>query len=259
MNLLVFKIETAPDVTAGRRLYGNPAEMENLSDEEVARVMLHNCQKQHHQPITRVSPHLQKIIVISAVLRAGKRLRIDSLGTAESTEAELLQQFFKAIQHYMPTLISWNGTSFDQPVLHYRSLLHGIGAQHYWNNSLENRNHIHHHICHTDLINLLANNQSTAIAPLEELTTLLGFPSQPPMEGNQIWKHYLQGNQQLLREYCEIKVLQTYLLYLRLELIRGTFTPTDYQQEYQQVKIFLEQTEAHKTHFKQFLNQWRDN
>jgi predicted PolB exonuclease-like 3'-5' exonuclease len=250
MNLLVFKIETVPDVIAGRCLYGNPAEMENLSDEEVARVMLHNCQKQHHQPITRISPHLQKIIVISAVLRTGKRLRIDSLGTPESSEAELLQQFFKAIQHYTPTLISWNGSHFEQPVLHYRSLLYGIGAQHYWNHSRE-KNHL-------DLITLLANNQPTAIAPLAELTTLLSFPSQPPMDSEQVWKHHLQGNRQLLREHCEITVLQTYLIYLRLELIRGTLTPTDYQQEYQQIKTFLEQAETHKTHLKQFLTQWHD-
>jgi predicted PolB exonuclease-like 3'-5' exonuclease len=62
MNLLIFKIETVPDVIAGRRLYGYPADMENLSDEEVVRVMLHNCQKQYHQPITRVSPHLQQLL-----------------------------------------------------------------------------------------------------------------------------------------------------------------------------------------------------
>jgi predicted PolB exonuclease-like 3'-5' exonuclease len=250
MNLLIFKIETVPDVIAGRRLYGYPADMENLSDEEVVRVMLHNCQKQYHQPITRVSPHLQQIIVISAVLRTGKRLRIDSLGTPESSEAELLQQFFKAIQHYTPTLISWNGAHFEQPVLRYRSLLHSIGAQHYWNNSVENG--------HTDLVKLLANNQLTAIAPLAELTTLLSFPSQPPMDCEQVWKHHLQGNRQLLRDHCEITVLQTYLIYLRLELIRGNLTLTDYQQEYQQIKTFLEQAETHKTHFKQFLNQWRD-
>jgi len=257
-NLLVFTIETVPDVEAGRRLYGNPSAMVNLSDEEVARVMLHNCQQYHHQPIERISPHLQKIIVISAVLRAGKRLRIDSLGTAQSTEAELLQQFFKAIQHYTPTLVAWNSSRFEKPVLHYRSLLHGISAPHYWENCSANEiNNSNSHL--TDLINLLANNQAIAVAPLEELVTLLGFPSQSPMDDNQISKHYLQGHQQLLREYSEIKVLQTYLLYLRLELIRGTLTLIDYQQAYQQVKTFLEQTEPTKTHFKQLLKQWQDD
>ena len=45
-----------------------------------------------------------------------------SLGQAEDPEAELLRHFFNGIEKYSPTLVSWNGTAFDLPVLHYRAL-----------------------------------------------------------------------------------------------------------------------------------------
>ena len=123
MNVFVFDIETVPDFENGARMLG----LENASRQEVGEAMLSLAKEATGAAF--IKHHLQKIIAISAVFRHGDTLRVWSLGEENSTEAELIQRFFSGIEKYTPTLVSWNGSGFDLPVLHYRALLHGISCQ----------------------------------------------------------------------------------------------------------------------------------
>ncbi|MGB1799853.1 MAG: 3'-5' exonuclease, partial [Gammaproteobacteria bacterium] len=58
-----------------------------------------------------------------------------------------------------------------------------------------------------------------------------------------------------IRNYCETDVLNTYLVYLRYELIRGRLTENQYQDECNQVQDLL--NDDNKPHFKEFLNVWQ--
>jgi len=254
MNVFVFDIETVPDVEVGRRLYGNRSQMANLSDEDVIRVMYHYNDYQDHP---RLRPHLQKVVAIAAVLRAGERLRMDSLGSLTATEAEIIQQFFKSIQHYTPTIVSWDGYRLDLPVLHYRALLHGIYAQRYWDIHKEFRfnNYTHrYHDRHTDLMDVIAGYQLNAGVNLEEMSRFLELPSQPNLSGNQIEALYLQNRLEDIRAYCEINVLNTYLIFLRFELMRGNLEAVAYERECQRLRELL--TGETKPHLQSFLATW---
>ncbi len=65
-------------------------------------------------------------------LRSGDHFQVWSIGGRDSAEDELLRRFFGGLDKLRPTLVSWNGSGFDLPVLHYRMLLHGIAAPTYW-------------------------------------------------------------------------------------------------------------------------------
>jgi len=238
VNILVFDIETIPDVETGRLLYGKHSEMEKLSDEQVARVMFQQRSQNSSGEILR--HHLQKVVAISAVLRTGERFKVDSFGTNESGEAEIIELFFKTIQHY--------------------ALKHGINAQRYWNthaNNFRYDNYLNRfHERHTDLMDVLAAYQPRAFAPLTEIATLLGYPGKLGMSGDKVWDVYLtDGGLQKIRDYCETDVLNTYLIFLRFELMRGTMNETEYTQECQQVRDLLT-AEKDKTHFQEFLAAW---
>jgi predicted PolB exonuclease-like 3'-5' exonuclease len=258
MNVLVFDLETVPDVEAGRRLYGNRAEMANLSDEEVIRVMYHyNNYADASTDNDRLRPHLQKVVAIAAILRSGERLRMDSLGNLAATEVEIIQQLFKSIQYYTPNLVSWDGYRLDVPVLHYRALLHGISAQRYWDIHKEFRfnNYRHrYHDRHTDLMDIIAGYQLSAAINLEEMSRLLELPSQPHLHNNQIQTLYFQGRLADIRAYCEINVLTTYLIFLRFELMRGNLEAAAYEQECQRIREIL--TNETKPHWQTFLATW---
>ena len=118
MNILVFDIETVPDTELGRRLL----DLGELNDEAVAQALF--AQRRADTGSDFLRHHHQRIIAIAGLVRTGDKLRVDSLGEIESSEAELIRRFFDLIERYTPTLVSWNGSGFDLPVLHYLSLIH---------------------------------------------------------------------------------------------------------------------------------------
>ncbi|MBA2656182.1 MAG: 3'-5' exonuclease [Tatlockia sp.] len=252
MTFLVFDIETIPDVEAGRKLHN----LTNLSDEDSASALFALRRAKVGNDFL---PHyLQKVVAISLVLSQGSTIKVWSLGDEQSDEKDLIQRFFTGIEKYTPTLISWNGCGFDLPVLHYRSLLHGISAPTYWEmgenqqnfrwNNYLNRFHYRH----LDLMDTLASYQSRAFAPLDDIATLLGFPGKMGMSGSKVWEQFCKGNLKSIRDYCETDVLNTYCVFLRFELMRGILTQTDYEQALQALRHYLG-SETDKAHLQEFL------
>jgi len=263
MNVFVFDIETVPDVNSGRRLYGDLEEMRQLSDKDVARVMYHHRQQQTGKEDSLLKHNMHKIVAISGVFRfkgsyKGQEkdtLEIISLGEETASEAELVRQFFSAINKYsfaspQLTLASWNGGGFDLPVLHYRALLHGINAQQYWKINYPYR----YGKTHIDLMDILANYQMSAVAKLDDIAKMLGFPGKLGIDGSQVWETYLNNDITAIRHYCETDVLNTYLVYLRFELMRGHLNQTDYDQECDRLRQTLKT--GKKAHFNEFLTAW---
>ena len=254
MTVFVFDIETIPDLDAGRKLY----DLQGLSDHDIASVMFQKRRQETGQEFLRL--HLQRIVAISVALRTREKFTVWSLGDLHSTEKELLERFFAGIEKYTPTLVSWNGKSFDLPVLHYRSLFHGVAAPRYWENGEEDNsfrynNYLNrYHSRHTDLMDVLAGYEGRAVAPLHEIAQLLGLPGKAGMDGSQVWPAYEAGQLQSIRDYCETDVLNTYLVYLRFELIRGRMSAQEYQTECQLVRETLQHDG--RAHLIEFLNTW---
>ncbi len=254
MNVFVFDIETIPDVEGGRRLYN----LEGLSDKEVANVMFHKRRQETGGDFLR--HHLHRVVTISVCLRNRDQFKVWSLGTAESDERELIERFFSGIDKYTPTIVSWNGRGFDLPVLHYRSLIHGVPAPRYWETGDEDKefkwnNYLsRYHRRHTDLMDVISGYEGRAVAPLDEIATLLGFPGKMGMSGAKVWDAYLEGNLEGIRNYCETDVLNTYLVYLRFQLINGHLTPSEYESECMVVRASLKS--ENKTHLNEFLSAW---
>lgn len=257
MNVFVFDIETVPDVQGGRRLY----HLNGLADKEVAEVMFHK-RRQETGGSDFLRPHLQRVAAISAVLRSRDALKVWSLGDVDSPEEDIIRRFFDGLERFTPTLVSWNGSGFDLPVLHYRALLHGITARCYWDNGEHDPNFrwnnylSRYHQRHTDLMDVLAAYQPRAYAPLDELALLLGFPGKMVMNGAAVWESYLQGEIQSIRNYCETDVLNTYLIYLRYELMCGRLNRETHAQECQLLRDALAKED--KPHLDAFLQAWAD-
>lgn len=254
MNIFVFDIETVPDVNAGRRLYDLP----DLSDADVAAAMFAKQREKNGSDFLGLPLH--RIVAISAVLRQADRFMVWSLGESDADEADIIQRFFAGIEKFSPTLVSWNGSGFDLPVLHYRAMVHGITAQRYWetgdsDQSFRWNNYLNrYHDRHCDLMDVLAGYQARANAPLDQIATLLGFPGKMGMSGAKVWDEFKAGNIEGIRNYCETDVLNTFLVYLRFELMRGNLSPEQYEHECQVVREHCQQ--ANKAHLDEFVQHW---
>ena len=255
MSTFVFDIETVPDVEAGRRLY----DIEDLDDKNVGKVMFHKRAAETGGS-EFLRHHLQRIVAISVVLQTPERLKVWSLGDADSPEKALLQRFFDGIERYTPTLVSWNGSGFDLPVIHYRSLLHGVVAPRYWDNGAEDRdfkwnNYLsRYHWRHVDLMDVLANFNNRAFAKLDEIAVMLGFPGKLGMSGDKVWEKWLAGGIREIRDYCETDVLNTWLIYLRFEFMRGNLDAAGLEREFALVRDSLSGMDM--PHIKEFLDAW---
>ncbi len=257
MNVFAFDIETIPDVAGGRRLLDLP---DSLTDADVAEALFAQ-RRQATGGSDFLRLHLHRISVISVALRSGDRFRVWSLGDAENDEAEILRRFFEGIERFTPTLVSWNGSGFDLPVIHYRAMLHGIPAPRYWETgateqSFRWNNYLNRfHDRHTDLMDVLAGYQARANAPLDEIASLCGFPGKMGMSGARVWDAICNGEFDRVRDYCETDVLNTYLVYLRFQLIRGHLDAAAYARECALVRETL--AEEGRPHFEQFLEAWK--
>lgn len=257
--VLVFDIETIPDVPGLRRLHNLDAV---LSDAEVAEMAF---QQRRAQNGSDFLPHyLQRVVVISCVLRAGNDLRVWSLAEPEQGEGEIIQRFFDGIERYTPQIVSWNGGGFDLPVLHYRGMLHCVSAPRYWDQGegdyhdsrdFKWNNYIsRYHSRHLDLMDLVAMYQPRANAPLDDLAKLMGYPGKLGMDGSAVWQAWQDGRIAEIRDYCETDVVNTYLVYLRFERMRGHLDASAWAAEVQVVRDALARIDA--PHWKQFLEAW---
>ncbi len=104
-------------------------------------------------------------------------------------------------------------------------------------------------------MDVLAGYQARATAPLDEISTMLGYPGKMGMSGANVWDEYLAGNIEGIRNYCETDVLNTYLVYLRFESIRGNLSADVWKQEVAMLRKMLQ--EQGKQHLDEFVNAWR--
>ncbi len=254
MHCFSFDIETVPDVEFGRQFWN----LDGLPDDEVATAMMFKRQQQTGSDFLPL--HLQRVVAISITFRTADTFKVWTLGDEESGEAEIVHRFLERIEKYTPNLVSWNGSGFDLPVLHYRALKHNIQAPRYWemgNNDRDfkwNNYMSRFHWRHVDLMDVLAGFQPRGRASLDQMAVLLGFPGKLGMSGDKVWDKFQAGGIREIRDYCETDVLNTWLCFLRFEFMRGNLDATELDREYQLVRSTLASME--QPHLDEFLAAW---
>jgi predicted PolB exonuclease-like 3'-5' exonuclease len=251
-DCLVFDIETVPDAELGRRLGFEGG------DFEVAAQMLAAREEESGSSFLPLEQH--RVVAISTLLRSGDQLQVWSLGTMDSPEDDLVRRFFGGIDRLRPTLVSWNGSGFDLPVLHYRMLRHGIASPTYWDTGERDRdfkwnNYLNRfHTRHLDLMDVLAAYQGRGRASLEHVSLLLGLPGKLGMSGDQVFEYWKAGRLAEIRAYCETDVLNTYLVWLRFELARGQLSAGEHEVEVARVRDWL--GSRAEPHWRQYDAAW---
>ncbi len=253
--VLVFDIETIPDIAGLRKLHDLGA---NVTDRDVAEMAFQ--MRRQKTGADFIQHHLQKVVAISCVLREGDTFRAWSLGGLDDDERSIIQRFFDGIDKYTPQLVSWNGSGFDLPVLHYRGLIHGVQCARYWDMGEDDRefkwnNYIsRYHTRHIDLMDLLAMYGGRANAPLDDLAKLLGFPGKLGMDGSKVWEAYQQGRLEEIRNYCETDVVNTYLVFTRFQMMRGQISSKQFERECELVRATL--AKSSESHWQEYLAAW---
>lgn len=256
--VLVFDIETVPDIAAIRQLGLAPVE---ASDAET--VALAQAERKEKTGSDFLPLPLHRVVCVSCLFRDTHKLHLHSFfdtGQGKSQEAEIIQGFFRSIDKHTPQLVSWNGGGFDLPVLHYRAMMRQVRAPKYWDQGGDDRefrynNYINrYHSRHLDLMDVLAMYQPRASAAMDVMAKLCGFAGKLGMEGSQVATAWLQGKAHEIRNYCETDVINTYLLYVRYQLFCGKIQDEQMLEEEGFVRAELEKLDT--PHLHQYLAAW---
>ena len=259
--ILAFDIETIPDAHAIRTLHDFP---NDISDADVVEYALQKRRAQNGSDFLPL--HLHRVVAISCCLRwSDDKVHVSTIGKIEDDEATVLRKFYDLLERYTPQLVSWNGGGFDLPVLHYRSLIHGISAARYWDmgegdfgdsRDFKWNNYLsRYHMRHCDLMDVLAMYNGRANAPLDQMAKLCGFPGKMGMDGSKVWDAFQQGQLQEIRDYCETDAANTYLMFMRFQLLRGVYNPQEYQAEID--RLYHHLNAQPQEHWQQFCQMWQ--
>ena len=259
--ILAFDIETIPDAHAIRTLHDFP---NDISDADVVEFALQKRRAQNGSDFLPL--HLHRVVAISCCLRwSDDKVHVSTIGKIEDDEAMVLRKFYELLERYTPQLVSWNGGGFDLPVLHYRSLIHGISAARYWDmgdgdfgdsRDFKWNNYLsRYHMRHCDLMDVLAMYNGRANAPLDQMAKLCGFPGKMGMDGSKVWSAFQQGQLQEIRDYCETDAANTYLMFMRFQLLRGVYNPQEYQAEID--RLYHHLNAQPQEHWQQFCQMWQ--
>jgi 3'-5' exonuclease len=160
---------------------------------------------------------------------------VDSLADANNSEAELVRKFWRRAEYFGGCLVTFNGRGFDLPVLELQALRHAIAAPaHFAHRSAQSDDH------HLDLQDFLTNRGDFRIrGGLDLLLKSIGLPGKAAVDGSMVQELYEAGSLDEIHRYCRRDVIQTYFLFLRVELIRGRIDRARYQRAWEAGTRFL--------------------
>lgn len=256
MSILVFDIETVPDTELGKKIY-------NLSTNEakdIAKIMIYKNSEKSGTHKTFLPHFLHKIVAISVLFHKDQELKLWTLGRENDSEKKILENFFEGINKFVPQIVSWNGVNFDLPVIQHRALTLGVVGEQYWENGRNNQsfkwnNYLSkYHERHLDVMDTLASFSKPAYCSLQNMALSIGLPGKLGMDGSMVWEKFLTKDIKSIRNYCEIDVLNTFLIYLRFEMIRGNISNDTYINKINIVKQMLESSS--NQHWNIYFNEW---
>lgn len=235
--ICVFDCESVPDAALIRRLYGFEGD-----DESVSKMALAAQKDESGNEFLPLPFH--RIISICAVIcdEFGAFIKVNKI--EGNSEREMIGNFFAFINKYEPRLVSFNGKGFDMPVLVLRALKYNIRANAYldtisdkWNNYKTRYNEQRH----CDLFESLGAWRGVR---LDTVCAMAGLPGKYDTHGDEVMSLFYADKLDKIHEYCESDTLNTYMLFLKYELIKGNLSEEDYLSY---LSLMSEYIKAHKS------------
>lgn len=253
-RVVIFDLETVPDVTAGRLSLGLS---DSLTDAEVRSKLTEAYRRDGQTPEqVFVKSVLHRIVCVGALyaVRTGRDspwsvTRFGAVHVGQRSEREIVATFIDSLAEApSPQLVGFNSSSFDLPVLRYRaialnvpaSIIHRANGRDYWYRF--GRDHL-------DICDFVSSFGAATRPSLVEMGSLLGISvKEGGIDGSQVEAMIALGKIEEVANYCETDVIATYLIFLRLGLVTGDLQPSHYQGSIEELGNFLSQRLEKRPH-----------
>ena len=232
MSNMYLDIATIPDFELGARLYN----LHDLSEKDIARVMFTKSREKGGDS-EELSQNLLRVAAISILLLDDDGISLQTSGGTQTDELHHLQFLTSVIDEHKPEIITWDSGRI-LPVLNYRCLFYGI------------RTPLAESSAVIDLIAELSGFDEQDPGSLNEVAILSGFPGIEEMSDQNILNACLEGGHELIRINLETRVINTFLIHQRWQLVCGEIEHSSYEKQLQLIKGYLrEKDQIHLSNY----------
>jgi predicted PolB exonuclease-like 3'-5' exonuclease len=235
-SVIVWDLETVPDL----RGFAAANDLSGKTDDEIREKLGDKFPK-----------HIYHSIVCIGALIAHREddcWAVDALGAphvGERAEKELIQSFVDKVGELAPQLVTFNGNSFDLPVLRYRAMINGVSAP-----GLSSRPYFHRYSEDAlDLCDAMSSFSGQSKVSLNELSKVMGLSGKPnDIDGSEVHRYFRDGKIKEISDYCETDIVNTYRIWLRYELFKGNLSVIQHQFSEQKLREFIRAHANSKPH-----------
>ena len=204
------------------------------------------------------------ISVIVAKVAADLRiLDIVALDDPQFRPHVITDHFWRGWEAYKrPTLVSFNGRTFDVPLLELAAFRYGINLQRWFNlqgKTYEQPRNRYNTESHLDVHDILTNFGATRFnGGLNLAANILGKPGKMEVQGHMVQDLYDEGKLAEINDYCRCDVLDTYFVFLRSCVVLGSISLEREQELISLTKTWLEERHETSAAYRNYLESWGD-
>lgn len=244
--ICIFDCESIPDSELIRKCFGFEG-----NDLEVSLKALEQEKQKNGNEFLALPFH--KIVSICAVIsdHFGRFIKVNKIeGEDEKT---MIDNFFDFIEKYKPRLVSFNGKNYDMPLLVLRALKYNIKAASYLDTQTDKWNNYKTRFSELKHCDLFESFGAFKGLRLDTLCLMTDLPGKYDVSGDLVMNLYYENQLEKIHEYCESDTLNTYMLFLKYELIKGNLNEDDYVDFLALMKQYLSEKKAHRGYLEVFV------
>lgn len=245
MRYTIVDIETRIDKDLVRNVFFS---RENLSAEEAYARFQQQLRQEQGNDFFPLSFHIPISIAIGQVNEERILTAVETLEEQEYSEEGIVRGFWLRLERFPGTMVTFNGRNFDLPVLELQALKYGCSVPRYFGGRHRNR---YAEEGHYDLYDFLTNHGVHRLrGGFNVIAKLIGLPGKTEIDGSMVQQLWQDNRLTDIHRYCRQDVIQTYLLFLRIELMRGRVTLDQYERAMQRSEGFWEELEKKEANAK---------
>jgi predicted PolB exonuclease-like 3'-5' exonuclease len=260
VRYLVFDLETVAD---GRLVSRLRYPGEGLSADEAIRRYRDELLEKYESDFI---PYTFQIPVAAAIAKVAADFRLIDIVVLDEPKFRphvITEHFWRGWEKYRrPTLVSFNGRTFDIPVLELAAFRYGIAIPAWFDlkaRSFDQPRNRYNLEAHFDLQELLTNFGCTRFTGgLNLVANLLGKPGKMDVQGFMVQDLFNAGKLVEINDYCRCDTLDTYFTFLRSQVVLGELSLDEEQGIIAETKSWLIARAGDSPAYRDYLKNWGD-